>query len=263
MLSADTSRQRHELAAFLRAHRERLTPAMVGLPGGERRRTPGLRREEVAMLCGVSATWYTWIEQGRDVSVSPPALARLADALRLSAAERGYLFDLAGKRDPVTPGESAVPALERTVTQVLAHIQTPAYLLNRDWSALAWTPQAEHLFVGWLTTGPDRNLLRYTFLSGEARALLHDWRERARRITAEFRADYSRRPDAPDLQMVIADLTEKSPLFARYWEDQTVLAREGGERRFRHPQDGPLCFHQTTFTLAGHAEIKLVILTPA
>src|SRR5262245_50905851 len=95
-----SSEQRRELGEFVRAHRERLTPAAIGLPAGSRRRTPGLRREEVAQLCGLSATWYSWIEQGRDVSVSPTALARLAVALRLGRAERAYLFELAGKRDP-------------------------------------------------------------------------------------------------------------------------------------------------------------------
>src|SRR5258708_30398495 len=100
MLTAPSAAQRRVLGDFLRAHRARLTPASLGLSDGERRRTPGLRREEVAQLCGLSATWYSWIEQGRDVSVSPPALARLARTLQLSAAERPYLFELSGKRAP-------------------------------------------------------------------------------------------------------------------------------------------------------------------
>src|SRR5215470_1421224 len=124
--------KRRELGDFLRAHRARLTPASLGLPAGGRRRTPGLRREEVAQACGMSATWYTWLEQGRDVSASPSTIAGLAGALRLTPAERAYLFELAGKRDPAAPpsapaddGMDVPPALARA----LAAIATPAYLL--------------------------------------------------------------------------------------------------------------------------------------
>lgn len=250
-----------ELGAFLRAHRERLSPALAGLPPGSRRRTPGLRREEVAQLCGFSATWYSWIEQGRPVAASPAALGRLAEALHLSPAERGYLFELAGKRDPTNAsavGDEPRPA----VLAALRSIGTPAYLLDRRWSALAWTTPAERLFTGWLDGEGDRNLLRYTFLSPDARALLCDWEERARRVAAEFRADYSRRPDDPLLRGLIEELTAASPVFARYWGEQAVLSREGGERQFNHPQDGLLRYQQAVFTLADRPDIKMVVLTP-
>src|SRR6202035_1067361 len=107
MIAADPHPQQRELGDFVRAQREKLKPAAFGLPGAGRRRTPGLRREEVAQLCGLSVTWYTWLEQGREVSVSPTAVARLANALRLGRAERAYLFELAGKRDP-DQGESEI-----------------------------------------------------------------------------------------------------------------------------------------------------------
>src|SRR5713226_8903042 len=111
MMAIRSFDQRRELGEFIWSHRERLAPAAIGLAAGSRRRTPGLRREEVAQLCGLSATWYTWIEQGRDVSVSPTALARLARTLQLSPAERAYLFDLVGKRDPSGPrAEGAMDA---------------------------------------------------------------------------------------------------------------------------------------------------------
>ena len=163
--------QRRALGAFVRAQRDKLAPGTIGVPPGTRRRTPGLRREEVAQLCGFSPTWYTWIEQGRDVSMSAPALVRLARGLRLTRAERGHLFELAGKRDPEhddSPGE-AIP------TAVLASLQSmtaPAYLLDRSWTARGWNAPAERLFAGWLDQPGDRNLLRFIFLEPDARRLI-------------------------------------------------------------------------------------------
>src|SRR5215831_7226224 len=121
------------LSTFLRALRERQSPVEFGLAAGSRRRTPGLRREEVAQLCGLSVTWYTWIEQGRDVSVSASALARLARGLRLSRAERGYLFEVAGKRDPERSGAGDDPP--DAVLACVDAINGPAYILDRTWSA--------------------------------------------------------------------------------------------------------------------------------
>ncbi|TWB45175.1 helix-turn-helix transcriptional regulator [Nitrospirillum pindoramense] len=260
----DTSKRR-EMGEFVRAQRERLSPAALGLAPGPRRRTPGLRREELAQLSGVSVTWYTWIEQGRDVSISPAALTRLAQALRLSAAERAYLFDLAGKRDPEgaaagddTPVPSALDALVRS----LPH---PAYLLDRCWNALAWNAAAARLFTGWLVPpdpGTDRNQLRYLFLNPTAQALIPDWVERARRVVAEFRVDYSHHLDDPGMRALVADLSQRSPLFADLWHTHAVTARAGGERAFHHPTDGPLRYEQLTFALAGQTDVKLVTLVP-
>src|SRR5262245_908301 len=146
---ADTTTQRRALGAFVRAHRARLTPTALGLQAGARRRTPGLRREEVAQLCGMSATWYTWIEQGRDVAASPAALGRLAQVLQLSPAERVYLFELAGRRDPARAAPAAMDAPPALVAS-LAAIAHPAYVLDRTVTARAWNPAAARLFVGWL-----------------------------------------------------------------------------------------------------------------
>ncbi len=137
------------LGDFIRAHRERLSPQAVGLPPGPRRRTPGLRREEVAQLCGVSPTWYTWIEQGRPVSASADALARIAVALQLSRAERAYLFELAAQRDPAEPDPAAADA-PATLLETVQLVNAPAYVLDRQWNALAWNARAADLFVGWL-----------------------------------------------------------------------------------------------------------------
>src|SRR3954453_18793702 len=129
------------LGDFIRTHRERLSPLAVGLPPGPRRRTPGLRREEVAQLCGVSPTWYTWIEQGRPVSASADALARIAVALQLSRAERAYLFELAAQRDPAEPDPAAADA-PATLLETVQLVSAPAYVLDRQWNALAWNERA-------------------------------------------------------------------------------------------------------------------------
>ncbi len=259
MMTSDEGATRRELGNFLRAHRERLGPAAMGLTSGTRRRTPGLRREEVAQLCGLSTTWYTWIEQGRDVAVSPAALARLARALRLGRAERVYLFELAGRRDP-DHGSRSAETLPAAALASVAAINCPAYLLDRYWNARSWNSAAERLFTGWLDQAGERSLLRFIFLHPAARSLIDPWEERARRVAAEFRAACSAHRDDRPLQRLIDALHRESPEFARFWDEYGVLGREGGERRFRHPVDGPLRYQQVTFTLAGDADLKLTML---
>jgi len=253
--------QQRELGEFVRAQRERLTPTALGLPAAARRRTPGLRREEVAQLCGLSVTWYTWLEQGRDMSLSPAALDRLAKALRLGRAERAYLFELARKRDPAADsGESDTipPALLAGV----ATIGSPAYILDRAWTARGWNAKAARLFAGWLDGEHDRNLLRYIFLSPAARALIRDHDERARRVVAEFRAGVGNHLADPAIRALVEGLRRQSLAFARLWDEHGVLGREGGERTFDHPRDGFLRFEQITFNLASQPDLKLTILVP-
>ena len=263
ILAATDERRREELADFLRKRRAHLQPEDVGLPSGGRRRTPGLRREEVAYLAGVGATWYTWLEQGRDVSASAPALAALAAGLRLTPAERAYLFELAGKRDPAAPdaggdGMDAPPALAEAV----AAMTVPAYVLDRSWNARAWNKAASGLFIGWLDAGHDKNLLRYVFLSRTARRVIPDWEVRARRVLAEFRADSSRYLDDPALSALVGELSQESPLFARSWREHDVVERAGGARSFDHPRRGRLSYEQVAFTLASRPDLKLVMLMP-
>ncbi|NVO08170.1 MAG: helix-turn-helix domain-containing protein [Rhodoferax sp.] len=246
------------LGAFIRAHRERL-PLAAKTAG--RRRTPGWRREELAEATGVGVTWITWLEQGRDVSASPAALARLADALQLNPAERASLFDLAGRRDPVAPTQPQMN-LPDHVLALPGLLQVPAYLLDHLWTARAWNAAAERLFTGWLDAGRDRNLLRFVFLSPEAQVLIADWPERAERLAAEFRADFSRRPRDAAMQALIDELSSNSALFTRLWREQTVLHREGGERSFAQAQGTARRYQQTTLLVASQTECKLVCLVP-
>jgi transcriptional regulator with XRE-family HTH domain len=259
MMAIRSFDQRRELGEFIRSHRERLTPAAIGLAAGSRRRTPGLRREEMAQLCGLSATWYTWIEQGRDVSVSPTALARLARALHLGRAERAYLFELAGKRDP-DHGAGETDHLPPVALSCIKAMACPAYILDRSWKARTWNAQAQRLFVGWLDQAGERNLLRFIFLRPRARSLICDWETRARRVAAEFRAACSAHLNDPALRSLIEELHQDSSDFARFWDQLGVLEREGGERTFNHPIEGFLRYEQVTFTLAGFPDLKLTML---
>jgi transcriptional regulator with XRE-family HTH domain len=251
--------QRRLLGAFLRTHRERLAPHAAGLVAGARRRTPGLRREEAAQLAGVSATWYTWLEQGRDVSASPEVLARVAHGLQLTRAERAYLFELAGRRDPAAPAAAAdaPPGL----AEATGRFDGPAYGLDRCWNAVCWNPAAERLFEGWLA-GPERNLIRWVFRDPAARRLIVDWPNRVRRLLAEFRADFSRSLSDPQMRRLVETLRAEDATFAACWDEQAVLGREGGLRRFDHSQDGPLDFEQLSFQPADRPDCKLVLLVP-
>jgi len=262
MIADRSPGQRRTLGDFVRAQRERTSPASLGLPLGSRRRTPGLRREELAQLCGLSTTWFTWIEQGRDVSVSPAALARLANALRLGRAERAYLFDVAGKRDPDPPADAMDAFIPPAVLACVETVRSPAYILDRTWTARSWNAAARRLFVGWLD-GPSEhgyNLLRFIFLVPSARTLICDWEARARRVAAEFRAACSAYFDDADLRGLIAELRDASREFAQFWEQHGVLGREGGERTFNHPRDGFVRYEQVTFDLASQSDVKLTML---
>ncbi len=259
MAATRSLEQRRAFGDFVRAHRERVAPAAIGLPSGTRRRTPGLRREEVAQLCGLSTTWFTWIEQGRDVSISAGALARLSTALRLDRAERAYLFDLAGKRDPEqgkTESGDVSPALAACVEA----IATPAYILDRLWNVRCWNAPAQRLFAGWLDMPGEHNLLRFTFVHPAAHALICDWEARAQRLAAEFRAASSEHLDDPNLRDLVTALRRDSEKFGQFWDQHGVLGRQGGERTFNHPRDGFLRYEQVTFEVANQPDLKMTVL---
>jgi transcriptional regulator with XRE-family HTH domain len=263
--AADVTNPKPLLGEFIRSHRERLSPEQVGLARGLRRRAKGLRREELAGLCGISPTWMTWIEQGRAHSLSAPTLARLAGALALTPAERAYLFALARLRDPEASAEAAdalvVSALNATLVDAVAKISSPAYVLDRDWDAVTWNRPAAALFDVWLgPTTTERNLLRYTFLDNSARSFIVDWPERARRLVAEFRADRSASLQEQESRAQVEALRKASAEFDQLWLEQDVLEREGGERLFLHPLQGRLSYRQLTLRVAHSPHLKLVML---
>jgi transcriptional regulator with XRE-family HTH domain len=251
----------HAMGAFLRTHRERLSPEILGLKTTSRRRTPGLRREEVAQACGVSSTWYTWLEQGRPVSASKAALSRIASALHLTHAERLYLFELSGVTDPAETGQQSNAAPE-SLKRLVRSLPIPAYVLDRQWNALAWNRSAERLFKLWLKDSGDANLLRFVFLSSSARQLIVDWKSRARRVIAEFRADAGRHLNDPPTLRLVQRLQSESRLFARWWDEQDVRERQGGVRKFRLASGGIVTYEQAGFIPSGHSDLKLITLLP-
>ncbi|MEU5208123.1 helix-turn-helix transcriptional regulator [Streptomyces sp. NPDC020742] len=251
--------QRRELGAFLRSRRERITPDEVGLPHTARRRTPGLRREELALLAGISATWYTYLEQGREIRASEQVLDSLASVLRLDRYERDHLRRLAGhapaaeaqETEPLTAEAAAVPLL------LQPH---PAYLIGGTYDVLSHNEAADQLFPN-LTTATDRppNLVRWVFLEPAARDVLVDWEPEARGLLARLRALAGRYPADPRYARLIDDLHEGSPEARTWWPQHEVQARHSGRKRLRHPQRGPVDYAYTAFHLAEHPEQTLVI----
>jgi transcriptional regulator with XRE-family HTH domain len=260
------SKVRKQLGDFLRARRDLLKPEDFGLPMGQRRRAPGLRREEAAQLCGISPTWFTWIEQGRTTAVSVPTLAAIARGLKLSRAERGYLFELAARADPSPPAPAKQEDPQR-LQRLVDAVRTPAYMLDRHWDAVAWNKSAAELFTGWLGRArpvleAPRNLLQFVFLEPAAKDFIVDWQARARRLVAEYRADTAAWRDDPVRHALVHDLGEASAEFAAAWKSQSVQGRDGGRRAFHHPRRGRCEYEQFTLRVAQRAELKLTVLVP-
>ena len=250
---------RRLLGAFLRARREAVVPETPG----RRRRTPGLRREELAARAGIGVTWVAWIEQGRAVRASAETLARLAGALNLTRAERAYLFSLAERRDPADPLSPGPADAPPAIAALVRRLDCPAYGLDAAWTVCCANDAARELFVGLFDGGERPNLLHYVFTSPHAHSLLPDWRQRARRLLAEFRRDYGRGLDDPRVAGMVAWLRENSEEFRNGWDEQAVLAREGGLRLFREPQGGELRFVQRTLADVERGDFRLVVLEPA
>ncbi|WP_371674069.1 helix-turn-helix transcriptional regulator [Streptomyces sp. NBC_00289] len=255
----DHSDRRRQLSAFLRSRRERLAPEEVGLPRTGRRRTPGLRREELALLAGISATWYTYLEQGREIRVSEQVLNSLAATLRLDRHERAHLLQLAGhlptaeveEREPLTAGAGAVPLL------LQPH---PAYVIGGNYDVLVHNQAAEELFPR-LVTEAERppNFVRWTFLEPVARDVLIDWEPEARGLLARLRTLAARHSGDPRYTRLIEELNAGSPEVREWWPQYEVQARHSGRKRLRHPERGPVDYAYTAFHLAEQPEQALVV----
>lgn len=228
---------RAELAAFLRDRRARVRPSDVGLPAGPRRRTPGLRREEVAQLAHVGASWYTWLEQGRDIHASEAFLERLSGALRLSAAERSYLFQLAQGRAPrpvETTSAEVTPALQRA----LDGYTHPAVAITERWDIAAVNRHAVTLFGKMV----GQNSLVRAFTDHALRARIDSWEYYAARLVARFRVEASRAIDRAPFDALAAEITKVSPEFARLWRAQDVLEVPEITKTVAHPAVGSITF---------------------
>ncbi|MGW6931442.1 helix-turn-helix transcriptional regulator [Lentzea sp. NPDC054927] len=243
-----------ELGAFLRSRRERITPAEAGLPSTGRRRTPGLRREEIAVLAGISATWYTYLEQGRDVQASDQVLGALAAALGLDRSEKDHLFQIAG-RAPAAEVEEALPDEVAAVPALLQ--PNPAYIIGATYDVLVHNEAAADLFPA--LQGENPNFVRWVFTDPQARHALMDWEPEARGLLARLRTLAGRHAGEARFTRLIDDLHEASQEVRDWWPHYDVQARRGGRKRLRHPRLGPLDYAYTAFHLAEQPDQTLVI----
>ncbi len=254
--------RRDELAAFLRTRREALQPADVGLPLDRMRRTPGLRREEIALLAGVSVTWYTWLEQGRPINASVDVLEALARSLRLDDAQRQHLLALATRASPETPPdvEHAPDALVRLIESMNP---APAYVLGPRWEFLSWNRAQSHLYPMIDHLEPtDRNLLWVIFAEPTAGELVVDWDVQARRILAEFRAGTAGLRSDPKVVALVERLRATSTEFASLWTQVDVAQFQTRVRRYHHPRAGELAFEYQQLTPSEWPGLKVVCQLP-
>ena len=254
----------HELGDFLRTRRARMTPEAAGLPRGSRRKTPGLRRAEVAQLVGVSVDWYTWLEQGRSITPSTQVLERLVQMLRLDANERNHLFLLAQQQPPpvqVQATESVSPALQHFLDQFGTR---PAFVSGRRWDILAWNDAGCAIFGDYrrMTAPRERNTIWGIFTNPLSRQFVVNWEEDARHLLAQFRSSCARYPGDAQLIELVHDLQLRSPEFRAWWPDHEVLSGQEGRKTLNHPQVGYLLFERLTFQVFDTPDIKVTVYTP-
>ncbi|ANZ39012.1 transcriptional regulator [Lentzea guizhouensis] len=254
-----TPEQRREMGTFLRSRRERLTPAQAGLPRTSRRRTPGLRREELAVLAGISATWYTYLEQGRDVQASDQVLDALASALGLDPSEKDHLFRLAGRTRPQTREAETITAEVAAVPQLLH--PHPAYVIGATYDVLGHNQAAAELFPVLHQEKP--NFARWTFTDPLAREIVVDWEKEARGLLARLRTLAGRHPGDERFAALIDELHDASQEVRSWWPHHEVQDQGSGRKRLRHPESGPLDYAYTAFHLAEQPDQTLVVYADA
>ncbi|WP_328918995.1 helix-turn-helix transcriptional regulator [Streptomyces jietaisiensis] len=255
--------RRHELAAFLRHRREHVAPEQVGLPRGVRRRTPGLRREEVAQLSSVGVTWYTWLEQARDIQVSVQVLDSLARALLLDSSERAHLFALAGAVDPSPSGGcSAVAPAHRVLLEQLEPL--PACVQNSRYDILAYNRTYGRLLCDLDAVPPeDRNCMLLAYTHAEWRTSLADREEMLRLMAAKFRATMAEHLGEPAWKMLLNRLLSESEEFVEHWERHEVVGPSVRRKQFRNSRVGLLTLDHTYLWLGPHNGPRLITYTPA
>ncbi|MEW9570650.1 helix-turn-helix transcriptional regulator [Rhodanobacter sp. Si-c] len=253
------------LGTYLKARRAKLDPAALGLPL-ERRRTAGLRREEVAQRAHVSVTWYTWLEQGRGGAPSPEALERIAGALQLDTVEREHLFLLALGHLPEVrfqPVGDVTPRLQRVLDALQS---SPALIKTTTWDVVAWNRAAAAVLADYGMLAPEqRNVLRLMFLNPRVRAAQHHWESVARSVVAAFRADVARTgaTASDSVRSLIDELERQSPEFAAMWRDNDVRHFGGGRKQLTHPQAGEIALEYSSFAVDGRPDLGMVVYNPA
>lgn len=250
------------LGSYLKDRRLRLDPVALGF-SSTRRRTPGLRREEVAQRANISATWYTWLEQGRGGAPSAHVLDRIAQALMLTDAEREHVFILGLGRAPdirYQPGNGVTPRLQRVLDAMEA---TPAIVRSAMWDIVAWNRAATVVLSDYDALPPkERNVLRLMFLHPHVRAAQFHWESVARFVVAVFRADTVRAGAADVMKPLVDELCQASPEFAAMWRDNDVRDFGEGVKRLRHPELGELSLEYSSFAIDGRPDLSMLIYNP-
>ena len=253
----------NRLGAYLKDRRAKLDPAAFGLPG-TRRRTPGLRREEVAQGANISATWYTWLEQGRGGAPSADVLDRIARALMLTDLEREHLFLLGLGRPPEVSfreAEGVTPRLQR----VLDALNPSAALIKTSlWDVVAWNRAAAAVLTDYKDRPPEeRNILRMMFLDSRVRSIQYDWQSVARFVVGAFRVDAARTGATAQVAALVEELRAKSPEFEAMWSENNVYTHGEGVKRLRHPIVGELGLEYSSFAVDGRPDLSMVVYNPA
>ena len=253
----------NRLGSYLKDRRAKLDPAAFGFPL-TRRRTPGLRREEVASRANVSATWYTWLEQGRGGAPSSDVLDRISRAMMLTDAEREHLFLLGLGRPPeirYQAPEGVTPRLQRVLDTLAL---SPAFVRTATWDVVAWNAAATAVFTDYDALPPgQRNILRLFFSDSRVRATQSDWKSVARFVVAAFRADVARAGAAQNVQALVDELCRLSPEFEAMWRDNDVQVRGDGTKILHHPIAGSLAMEYSAFAVYGRPDLSMVIYNPA
>ena len=251
------------LGTYLKDRRAKLDPAALGFPS-HRRRTPGLRREEVAQRAHISPTWYTWLEQGRGGAPSADVLDRIARALMLTDVEREHVFLLGLGRPPEVryrKDEGVTPRLQRVLD---ALEPSPALIRTATWDVVAWNRAATVMLTDYGSLPPEqRNVLRFIFLDPRVRAAQYDWESVARLVVAAFRVDAARAGAAAEVEPLVDELCRLSPEFKEMWRDNDVRSHGGGVKHIRHPVLGPLAFEYSAFAVDGRPDLSMVVYNPA
>jgi transcriptional regulator with XRE-family HTH domain len=252
----------NQLGAYLRDRRTRLDPAAFGISGG-RRRTPGLRREEVALRANISPTWYTWLEQGRGGAPSADVLDRIAKGLMLTEPEREHLFLLGLGRPPEVRYKSTDTVTPRLQRVLDAFEISPAIIKNLTWDVIAWNRAAAVLFTDYAKVPREqRNILRLMFGSQRTRNAQHEWESVARAVVAGFRIDVARAGATEQVSQLIDELSAISPEFSAYWQDNEVIAHTEGVKRLNHPEGGLLELEFSSFAVEGRPELSMIVYNP-
>jgi transcriptional regulator with XRE-family HTH domain len=255
--------RRSELSDFLRSRRARIAPADAGLASGIRRRTPGLRREEVALLANIGSTWYTRLEQGLPINVSAGVLDSIARALRLTHDERAHLYVLAGQRAPAAENDGGEVATDAHRRILHALEPNPAHILGRRWDVLAQNRASAAVLGDYANaSGNDRNVVWRFFADPTRRVLFAEWDTLAPRVVAKFRAIAARYPDDESFAELVRELQVASGEFRRLWAHHDVSRELHGFKRYNHPIVGDLMLEYTTLTIPDSPQMRLMVYTP-